>query len=181
MVWIYPTIKYPLRSLAFCQFYLRLIVLLIFQQPLLQPNGHRAASRAPSGIFSISNNRNCPGSATQKCTSFLSKDKFLQRYAITLAITVFVCYTPFYNYQLMSTISDIFFNGQGLLKSIHFRPFLPYFASVAFFLLNLNAVVNPIIFILLKHRSKKWVSLANTWANHCLLLFRPFIKTTVSS
>ncbi|XP_075263893.1 uncharacterized protein LOC142355699 [Convolutriloba macropyga] len=108
-----------------------------------------------SSVYTIANNKE--SSRNPRCSSFLSKDTFLQRYATSLAVTMFICYSPFFNWKLISTLDGLYFgSGQGYFHSESVKWFLPYISSVTFFTLNLNAVFNPIIFILLKHRSKNW-------------------------
>ena len=87
--------------------------------------------------------------------SFLTKDDFLQRYAIALAVTLALCYTPFYHFRLVCGVDNFWFQSQLQAK---IEPLIPYIASFCYLMVNLNPVANPIIFLWLKLQSKKAVS-----------------------
>ena len=94
-----------------------------------------------------------------KCNSFLAKDTFLQKYAIALAVTCFLSYTPFFNLKLITTLDSVFWGEKkGVFGLSFMTSHMNFIQTVAYLNLNLNAVVNPIIFIYLRQRAKYLVS-----------------------
>ncbi|XP_075261709.1 uncharacterized protein LOC142353360 [Convolutriloba macropyga] len=89
---------------------------------------------------------NCPRSASQRYAD--DRNRFMHFYAYATAITVFICYTPFFNYRLLVAL-DVMLFKQTILKMT--SSWLPVVESVAVAICALNSVANPFFYILLKH------------------------------
>ena len=80
-----------------------------------------------------------------------ARNQFLHFYAYAVAISVFVCYTPFFNYRLAMILNYHLFGGNaGGGFFARYQDILPIIEGVSIVLCEANSVINPFLYILLK-------------------------------